>query len=647
MARYSFVLAVIAALLVSGAAAECMLGDFGTGECVGTQITSAAGGMFGYVANSIGDINNDGRGDFAIGSPEVSSDGSGTDGEVYIVFGTANAGMDFDVDTLNGMNGFKIVSKYDGARCGYALAALGDFNGDGIADFGFGCDRLGYVYDAEAPTLGEGVAYIVYGKESWDATVYVSDFDETDGAEFIGATNADKLGASLIGGEDLNGDGHPDVAIGGVWGATQQGFAAILWGQSANLEMFSYTADQATFDEYSLGILFEVSGWAKFGHNLKMGDWDGDSYPDLIVSHPGNSFGWNVGFIWVVFGTASDAVWASPFVINNYNADGQTYYFIRGPEDAPAAEKRSLESAQEYNNGQFGLGMDVGDVNGDGIMDIVASAPKSGTGSTYGSVWIIFGGDVSREYPAFTDLDDALASRAVRFNGAPGDVVYGEVNALNSPEDVVCADFNGDMFADVGFGTYNTNEGVGAVNVIWGMADTSAWLSVNNVADVADTWAGLGAGAMSGWSLGAVMREDQYICDLLVGSPGVNTVSRVSWADWCPPVKNVKDLMAYHDDVGAYLSFTRREDSTCEKIKGRPTTISGSWLKLENCDDAGTYFWTKEAVLAAFKLTDEQYTTGEVEWKIKSIVKPAEDSKCPKQKSSGRKVTSSYQSTPL
>lgn len=100
--------------------------------------------------------------------------------------------------------------------------------------------------------------------------------------------------------------------------------------------------------------------------------------------------------------------------------------------------------------------------------------------------------------------------------------------------------------------------------------------------------------------------------------------------------------MAYHDSTGAHLSFTRRDNQDCERIKGRVVGAeSKKWTKVVDCGTEGVYDWPKATILEVFGLDEASYEAGQVEFKIKSIIHATED--CPKLKSSGRKVTSSFQ----
>ena len=85
----------------------------------------------GWSVSATGDINGDGRHDLIIGAPHYSNN----TGLIYVVFGGPGVGSGglFNLSSLDGSNGFKLVGKAAGDYSGFATSA-GDFNGDGISD---------------------------------------------------------------------------------------------------------------------------------------------------------------------------------------------------------------------------------------------------------------------------------------------------------------------------------------------------------------------------------------------------------------------------------------------------------------------------------------------------------------------------------
>ncbi|MCH8904721.1 MAG: FG-GAP repeat protein [Bacteroidetes bacterium] len=92
--------------------------------------------FFGFTSASIGDLNNDGIIDIVVGAL-ADDDGGNNRGAVWILFmntdGTVN-GYSKISDTQGGFTG-----TLDNDDCfGYAVASLGDLDGDGISDLAVG-----------------------------------------------------------------------------------------------------------------------------------------------------------------------------------------------------------------------------------------------------------------------------------------------------------------------------------------------------------------------------------------------------------------------------------------------------------------------------------------------------------------------------
>ena len=117
-------------------------------------------------------------------------------GSVYIVFGddatetSPGLPISLNIDDLDGSNGFAITPDSDlfspfqfevpdFGNFANGIAALGDINGDGIDDFGitneFTSNPYGYSGYSASPYEGEGVAYVILGGQTFDATQEVDD----------------------------------------------------------------------------------------------------------------------------------------------------------------------------------------------------------------------------------------------------------------------------------------------------------------------------------------------------------------------------------------------------------------------------------------------------------------------------------------
>ncbi len=137
----------------------------------------------GYGMAALGDVNNDGRHDFAL-SQQISSSG----------------GMQPVVVIYSGIDGtplFQIDSPSTNDAFGSTLESCPDLNGDGIRDLLIGAPKSNNGSLADA-----GAAYAYSGSAG---TLLL---------EWQGQTAGENLGWSIAGGQDLNSDGIWDIAIG-------------------------------------------------------------------------------------------------------------------------------------------------------------------------------------------------------------------------------------------------------------------------------------------------------------------------------------------------------------------------------------------------------------------------------------------------
>ncbi len=298
--------------------------------------TLTGGALFGEAVASAGDVNGDGFVDLAVAA-------GGGPGSVTVYLG-GPAGPGGTGTTLSPGD---VTSGF-----GAAIASAGDVNGDGYADLLVG---------------GVGHAQVFLGGAAGIAT--------TAAFTLAGSTENGMTGdASVVQGpSDVNADGMPDLYVGGALylssagGLTAEAGFANQFGSFAGDENGDGFGDFATFHVFAgtpEGIdpaadLFGQAGEATLG---TAGDLDGDGYSDTISSLSS---------------------------IENFGDRQRVYFGAPGSCGSTGCRRfRSIPiPGHDFVGGNLTAFLGgVGDVNGDGLDDMVASTPDSGNGYFFGSV---------------------------------------------------------------------------------------------------------------------------------------------------------------------------------------------------------------------------------------------------------------------
>ncbi len=180
--------------------------------------------------------------------------------------------------------------------------------------------------------------------------------------------DSDAFGASLTRLGDVDGDGRIDVAAGASQaGTTGPGEVWVLL-----LATDGSVKARQKIGSGSGGFTGPLDAADQFGAGVAgMGDMDGDGVPDLIVGAPEDDDGSpSVGAIWVLF-------------LNN---DGSVKFHQKISSDVGAF------TAELHLGDRFGASLAaVGDLDGDGISELAASAPFDDDGANAaGAVWVVF-----------------------------------------------------------------------------------------------------------------------------------------------------------------------------------------------------------------------------------------------------------------
>jgi hypothetical protein len=405
---------------------------------------------------NVGDVNGDGYDDFSLGTQPGNTR--------YVIYGRPGLAS-VEVSSLDGVgntNGFVLKGNGVGAN-----ALAGDVNGDGLNDI--------------TVRFGNSTDYVILGStRSIGLISAIQTLPASDGFKIVSSSLGN---TSMVG--DVNGDGFDDMLI-NSWDSN-----FVLYGST---NTGNITLPSATTGTLSNGFFITGPGFSLGGTDTpQVGDFNGDGYSDFMLFGRDSTEA-SPTSCYVVFGGSN----MTGYNVNTLNSAGSGKGFVvNGVTDVFSFH-----------------GQNTGDVNGDGLDDI------------------IFDDGVSLTYVMFGKTSDAPVNLSAIRAGTGGFVINGYTGAHYMDVDMV-GDFNGDGLADMVVGDTSMSVNAktpGGAYLIYGRTSTTALTMTNLAASEGFRIDGGSVAVQMGMSVSAAgdVNGDGF-ADLLVSarqdSPDANRVA--------------------------------------------------------------------------------------------------------------------------
>jgi hypothetical protein len=382
------------------------------------------------------------------------------------------------------------------AGLGYSMTQVGDFNGDGYADY-----IVTAPGDHNGNQLGAGTStmYLLYGGPNGLPNISNLSATTITAAQGIRitSTNTDDRGlqgmtVTDIG--DMNGDGLDDVAI----ASNLNDRVYVLYGQknaSSAINLNALTAGQG------ISVYTPNHNGSYFGQSVAGADLNGDGYSDLLVGYLYN--GNALGDVFVIYGGPNAQSATTPISIGGTTGT----MTVTG-----AANNYTILYG---TNGMSTNMQAVGAVNGDGYTDYIVTMPGGAAmaNTMAGTAYLIFGGPsgitsgttvTAAQLSAMTPSQGILITASGAYEHLGGqaraganqqnaDAYYAQYHAVASLGNIDGTGRNAFAIGSPGaIGPFTTTgEGAGAVYVMYG---ASNWLNITLPTwnATSKTWSSLG-----------------------------------------------------------------------------------------------------------------------------------------------------------
>ena len=404
--------------------------------------------LFGTSAAGLGDLDGDSVEDLAVGAP-TDDDGGAEKGAVWILF----------LNTNGTVKSHQKISDTDGSFTGAltsndnfanSMVSVGDLDGDSITDLAVGAT------DQDDGGSNRGAVWMLFLNTNGTVKSHQK-ISDTDGSFTGTLDDGDAFGGSVAAMGDLDGDGVEDLAVGTCCdddGGTDRGAVWMLF-LNTNGTVKSHQKISDTDGNFT-GILADGVFWGG-SSATSAGDLDGDGVTDLVVGAQRDDDG----------STDRGAVWALLM-----NTDG-TVKSDQKISDTAGNFTGVLDDSDEFGRSVTS----VGDLDGDGVSDLVVGANKDDDGGTdRGAAWVLF-----LQRAGFTEVGNVAGMAST--NGSKG-VGWGDYDGDGDLDLFVSTDFGDDLlYKNNGDGTFTdvaSSAGMASSPNSFGMA----WSDYDNDGDL-------------------------------------------------------------------------------------------------------------------------------------------------------------------